>query len=237
MPCTRRASRGARLGAPEDRRARVLHVAQAAQRQRDVELLLDQLERERDAALAERAQPVGVGAADHHGARAERERPQHVLPAADAAVEPHFDLAVHRLHNLRQRPDRRDRAVELAAAVVGDHDRVGPRLRRELRVLGVEDALDDQLAAPELLHPLHVFPRQRRVELPGDPLRQGGEALRIRDAAFEVAEGFSLAAQHVQRPARFGQDIQGGREGECAAARPGRSSGPGGAGPGSAGRA
>src|SRR5688572_31059278 len=87
--------------------------------------------------------------------------------------------------------------------MVRHHDGIGPRLRRELCVRGVEDALEDELAVPELLHPFHVFPRQRRVELPGDPLRQGGEALRIRDAAFEVAEGLSLSLEDVQRPARL----------------------------------
>ena len=58
--------------------------------------------------------------------------------------------------------------------------------------LGVEDAFQDELAAPELLHPLHVLPRQRRVELPGDPLRQSGEAVGVRDAAFQIAERFSF---------------------------------------------
>ena len=82
----------------------------------------------------------------------------------------------------------------------------------DLRVLGVEDALQDQLAAPELLHPLDVLPGERRVELPGDPLRQRGEAVRVRDAALEVAERLSLAAQHVQRPAGLSQDIKNGRQ-------------------------
>ena len=40
------------------------------------------------------------------------------------------------------------RAVELAAAVIADDQRVGAGVGRDLRVLDVLDALQDQLAAP-----------------------------------------------------------------------------------------
>src|SRR5688500_7333178 len=153
MRCTRAALLGA-----QNRGACVLDVAQPAERERDVELLLDQLERERNALLAERPQAVGVGAADHGRARAERARAPHVLAAADAAVEPRFSFPLNSTCYLREGTDRRDRAVELAPAVVRHHDRIRARLHRELGVLGIEDALDDELAAPELLHPLDVFP-------------------------------------------------------------------------------
>src|SRR5205814_3761108 len=96
---------------------------------------------------------------------------EHVLAAADPAVEPDFSSILDDFNNLRERTDRRDGAVELPPAMVGDDDRVDAQARGDLRVLGVEDALEDQLAAPELLHPLDVLPGERRIELPGDPLR------------------------------------------------------------------
>ena len=82
-------------------------------------------------ACAAGAEPVDVGAADQAGARAERQRAHHVRAGADAAVEHHLDLGADRVGDRRQRRDRRRRAVELAAAVVGHHDRVGAGLDRE----------------------------------------------------------------------------------------------------------
>ena len=49
--------------------------------------------------------------------------------------------------------------------MVGNDDRVGAGLGRHQRVLVVEDAFQDQLAAPAFLDPLDVLPRQLRVEL------------------------------------------------------------------------
>ena len=83
---------------------------------------------------------------DEHGARAEGQRLEHVGAAADAAVE--VDLArrppasATTGNDLGQRVERRDRAVHLSAAVVGDDHRVGPVLRREPRVVAADDALE-----------------------------------------------------------------------------------------------
>src|ERR1700760_323239 len=59
----------------------------AAQTHRGLKLLRDQADRFRDSLLSTRTQPVGIGAADHAGLGAERERAHHVLAGADAAVE------------------------------------------------------------------------------------------------------------------------------------------------------
>ncbi|MNL89594.1 hypothetical protein D3C87_2200120 [compost metagenome] len=50
------------------------------------------------------------------------------------------------------------RAVELAAAVVGNDDGVGAGFGRHAGVFGIKNALDDELAAPELLDPFHILP-------------------------------------------------------------------------------
>ncbi len=92
--------------------------------------------------------------------------------------------------------------------MVGDDDRVGAARGGDLRVLGVEDAFQDQLAAPPVLHPLDVLPAERGVELAGDPLRKRGQAAGVRDAAFEIAERLAFSPQDIQCPGWFFQHIQ-----------------------------
>ena len=53
--------------------------------------------------------------------------------------------------------------------MVRHHDGVGAELDREPGVIDIENAFDDQLAGPIFLDPLDVLPRQRRIELRGDP--------------------------------------------------------------------
>ena len=56
------------------------------------ELLAQNVERLGDAGLAAGAEAVGIGAADHAGLRAERERAHDVHAGADAAVEHDLEL-------------------------------------------------------------------------------------------------------------------------------------------------
>jgi hypothetical protein len=88
-------------------------------------------------------------------------RAHHVHAGADAAVEHDLDLRADGVDDFRQHLDRGRRAVELAAAMVGDHDRLRAGLGGELGVLDVEDALEDQLARPDAADPVDVFPVQR----------------------------------------------------------------------------
>ena len=63
------------------------------------------------------------------GVGAEGERLEHVGAGADAAVEEDRQLVADRLGDRRQGVERGDRAVDLAAAVVGDDDPVDPAPR------------------------------------------------------------------------------------------------------------
>src|SRR5712671_4978956 len=81
--------------------------------------------------------------------------------------------------------------VELATAMVGDHQCARAGLGRDPRVVDIEHALENELAGPQAPDPLDVLPRQRRVELGRDP---GGERFHIGAAARiarEIAEGFA----------------------------------------------
>ena len=71
----------------------------------------------------------------------------------------------------------------------------------------VEDALEDQLAGPDLLDPLDVFPAQGRVELLRGPLRQLVDVLHALHVAGEIAEGLALAHEDAERPGRLAGDV------------------------------
>ena len=68
--------------------------------------LRDDVDRLGDAGLAAGAEAIGIGAADHAGFGAERERAHHVLAGADAAVEHDFHLRADGVDDLRQHLDR-----------------------------------------------------------------------------------------------------------------------------------
>src|SRR5688500_14658654 len=96
-------------------RPRLAHVGEAAERHGDVELPADALQGLGDAGLAHGAQAVDVGAADEDAPGAQRQRLQHILAAADAAVHQDLDALAHGGGDRRQCGDRRDGAVELPA--------------------------------------------------------------------------------------------------------------------------
>src|SRR5262249_47495622 len=93
-------------------------------------------------------------------------------------------------------------------AVVGDDDRVGAGLSGELRIYGIEYALEDELAAPAVFEALHVVPIERRVELLGGPGRERAHVRHALDVTDDVAEGSALGAQHAQPPARPHGDVE-----------------------------
>ena len=87
-------------------------------------------------------QAVDVGPADQDGVRAQRQRDERVGAAAHAAVEEHRHPAGDLADHARQRVQRRDRAVDLPPAVVGDDDPVDAVLEGERRVARVLEALE-----------------------------------------------------------------------------------------------
>src|ERR1700761_8101582 len=70
---------------------------------------------------AGRETPRG-GPADQRRVGSERDRDRDVDTSADAAVDEDRGTTADRLHDPRERQGGRDRAVELATAVVGDDD-------------------------------------------------------------------------------------------------------------------
>ena len=186
----------------------ILHAGGAGERHGHVELVAQDLDRPRDAGLPAGAQAVQIGTTDHAGARAERERPHHVLTRANAAVEHDLDRGADGVDDPGQRGDRGHGAVELPAAVIGDDERRRAGLGRALGVLHVEQPLEHQRARPQVPDPFDVLPAQRRIELSGDPCRERAHALHAAHMARQIAEGLALAAQDARRPARLGRDVE-----------------------------
>ena len=112
-----------------------------------------------------------------------------------------------RLDDLRQRRDRRRRAVELPPAVIGDDERGCAGLGRGPGILDVENALEDELARPQAPDPIDVLPVQRRIELAGGPLRERVHVLHAPHVAGEIAEGLALALEDRKRPCRLDGDV------------------------------
>ena len=168
---------------------------------------MNDLERLGHASLAHGAQAVDHGASNHRAARAQRPGLEHVLARADTAVHPHLSLRTHRVHDRRQRLNAGLRPVELPPAVVAHHDGVGAAQHRQLGVFHVLNAFEDQLAAPLLLDPGHVFPRQAGVKLLIGPRGQRAHIAHALDVADQVAKGVAARAGHAQTPARLGHQV------------------------------
>ena len=146
---------------------------------------------------------------DEHEVRAERQRLQHVGAAADAAVE-HHRHAARGFRDLRQHPQRRDRAVELAAAVVRHHDAVDAVVLCGARVGDGQNALDHERPLPAPADQLDVLPRQliavadRALEVARDHRRAAGriQVLEMRHAVLHDG-----ARKRADRPARMGHHV------------------------------
>src|SRR3546814_8593435 len=84
--------------------------------------------------------------------------------APNPAVADDLDLAVYGIHDLAQLIERRATAVKLPAAVVRNHDRIGPDFDRAARVGGAHYALQAELPAPILPDPRRRVPIHRGIE-------------------------------------------------------------------------
>ena len=119
------------------------------------------------------------------------------MAAADAAIHPHFELVAHGIDNRRQRGNRRGGPVQLAATVVADHNRIGAVVGGQHGIFHFHDAFQNQLAAPLLFNPAHVFPGQARVELLIGPRGQGVHVRHALHMPDQVAEGVAARAGHA----------------------------------------
>ena len=91
--------------------------------------------------------------------------------------------------------------------MVRHDDRVGAQIGGAHGVLGVEDTLQDHLAAPHVHQLLHAVPVERVVEFLRRPRGQRGGIGDPLHMADHVAETAPLGAQHAKAPAPLGGEV------------------------------
>src|SRR5690606_26941225 len=97
--------------------------------------------------------------------------------------------------NGRQGAGTGQHTIELATAVVGDHDAIGAKADRIARVVRVKNALDHHGAIPELAGPFQVLPADRRVEVGAQPADVVGQPGGVAAVGGNVAQVMGAAQQ------------------------------------------
>src|SRR6185295_4331814 len=91
--------------------------------------------------------------------------------------------------------------------MVRNNNGIRAELNRGSGVFDVENAFDDDLARPDFLDPLDVFPVQRGIELLIRPLRQRCDVLHALHVAGEISEILALASEDAEGPGGLGGDV------------------------------
>ena len=170
--------------------------------------------------LAADREPVGVRPADERRVGAERHRLDDVRAVADAAVHQHRRLVADAGADIDERVERRDRPVDLPAAVVGDDDPVDSGGDGPLRVLRGEHTLHEHRQVGQLAEPGEVVPgkgemRERREHRRGRRehvlLRRLRELLPEDRVAEELRAAFALDEREVGAAEVAGPPAEDGR--------------------------
>src|SRR5207248_6468870 len=111
----------------------------------------------RDTRLAPGGERIGPGAPHQHEVGAEREHPHDVETRAYAAIDEDGHAPSDRVSDGRQSARTRQYSVELTPAMIGDDNPVRAGRHGFARVLGIENALDDERPLPLFAHPLDVL--------------------------------------------------------------------------------
>ena len=112
------------------------HVLAAVEGKGAIELVGENSYRMSDTAAAARAEPVNAGASEVNAFGAQRDRLRDVAAATDAAVHENGSATCDRTRNFGEDVDCADRAIELPAAMIRDHDAVDARRDGALGVVG-----------------------------------------------------------------------------------------------------
>src|SRR4051794_7325756 len=154
---------------PEMVRPQLAERGAAGQPERQVEVGLEVGQDLADALLASGREAVSIGPAQEDGAGPQRDGLDHVDTAANPAVEEDGGAVFYGPDDLGERIECGDRPVELPPTVVRDDHAVGAVVNGLPRVVGVEDALEEDRQRGDLAEPLQVGPGARGVgEDPGE---------------------------------------------------------------------
>ena len=146
-------------------RREIAHRAAAGERKHPLQLLAQDRQRPGNARFAAGGEAIQGGTTEQHTIGAQREGLGDIRATAKAAVNQHLHAVTHRCDDFGQGFNRRRRAIQAAATVVGHHHALGAKLPCQQRVLGGEHALDQQRTAPLRPHPGDVIPAQFWITL------------------------------------------------------------------------
>ena len=140
------------------------------------------------ASFAARRDGIGPRPTDETGSRAHGHRLDDVESAADPAVHQDLALVAHSLGDVRQRADRGAHVSSWRPPWFPTMTASAPWSRRRSGVVGVQDALQRDLAAPVLAQPREVVPGHAGIELSGDPRLEVTGDVRVGQRLLEVPE-------------------------------------------------
>ena len=138
-----------------------------------------------------------------HRVRTQRQGLDDIAAAPDAAIEDHRGAVAHGGDHLGQDVHGWRGRIQRPPAVIGHHHGVGAVLDGEHRVFLTQDALDDQLAGPEIAHAVDILPGHG--DMPHGPLGAGapGDAVGIFLGVVFVARharGGEITEHHADQP-------------------------------------
>src|SRR3954468_16945750 len=116
-----------------------------------------------NARLAPRHESVQVGAADQRESGPQRDRGDDVRAGHDAGVDMDLVGVADLADDLRKQVEGYRGPVQLAAAVVGQHDAVDPDVGDPAGLPDTLDAFDDDLSGPLVPDPGKIINTRRRV--------------------------------------------------------------------------
>ncbi len=149
-----------------------------------------------------------------HRLGAERQGLEHVSAALHPAIHDHVDPVADGIDDLGELVEGAARAVELAPAVVRQHDAGAADRHRALGVLHRHHALEAELAAPVAHHLGHVVPGHARIEHLGEVAADREGAAIHGDVVLELRQPEALVGDVVDAPGRLHRELRHAAEGE-----------------------
>src|SRR5262249_14063607 len=169
-------------------RARLRRPARANLAERRLHLVNHEINHMKRAFRAECAETPQERFAGKRSIRAERDRPHHIEPRTDPAVEHHGYPAANGASNGGEYVDGRRQAFDLPSAVVGDEDAVDPKWHAPFRRGPMKKPLHHQWRFPALPVPSDLLPGEGAGHLASNKRRDLVHIGRVTGVGLEITE-------------------------------------------------
>src|SRR5215468_2267749 len=169
-------------------RARLRRPARADLAERRLHLVNHEIDHMKRAFRAECAETPQERFSGKRSIRAERDRPHHIEPRTDPAVDHHGYPAANGASNGGKYVHGRRQALDLPSAVVGDDDAVDPKRHAPFRVGRMKKPLHHQWRFPALPVPSDLLPGEGAGHLASNKRRDLVHIGRVAGIAFKITE-------------------------------------------------